>query len=121
MDCSNCGNECSFVKTGFCKTDKECPFYVETWWQLEGEQNPKLIKDCFPKKFALEQNHLLHRFLCMQSVMEDLRHRMAKLEGMLEQLIGQSKDFLNEREEKSLSSADIRKEIPKTESLKQLE
>lgn len=107
MENSNCGCECSFVKSGFCKTDKECPFYVETWWQKEGVPDPKLIKDCFPKKFALEQNHLLHRQLCMQSVMEGVRNRMDRIETMLTMLISQSKEFLNQKNEPALRCSDI--------------
>lgn len=121
MDCSNCGNECSFVKSGFCKTDRECPFYVETWWQLEGNPNPKLIKDCFPKKFALEQNNLLHRFLCMQSVVEDVRNRMAKLESMLEQLMQQSHEFLLEKRLESLNSKEKNISITPINQAQQIE
>ena len=121
MDCTNCGNECSFVKSGFCKTDKECPFYVETWWQLQGEQNPKLIKDCFPKKFALEQNQLLHRFLCMQSVVEEVRNRMAKLESMLEQLMQQSHEFLLEKTLESLHSKENNIAITQAKKSQQIE
>lgn len=97
MENSNCGCECSFVKSGFCKTDRECPFFVETWWTKDNEPNPKLVKDCFPKKFALEQNHLLHRFLCTQSAVEDLRNRMDRIENMLSMLIGQTKEFMREK------------------------
>ena len=104
MDNSNCGCECSFVKSGFCKTDKECPFYVETWWSKTGEPNPKLVKDCFPKKFALEQNGLLHRQLCLQGCIEDVRNRMDRIEVMLAQLISQSKEFILEKNAERLQS-----------------
>ncbi len=104
MENSNCGDECAFVKSGFCKCDRECPFYVETWWQLEGKPDPKLVKDCFPKKFALEQNHLLHRQLCLQSVVEDVRNRMDRIETMLVNLTSQSKEFLIEKSQESLES-----------------
>lgn len=97
MECTNCGDECSFVKSGFCKIDKECPFFVESWWQLDGQPQPKLIKDCFPKKFIAEQNNLLHRFLVTQSVLEELRNRIDILEKLLKQLINQGQDFLTEQ------------------------
>jgi hypothetical protein len=103
MECTNCGDNCSFVKSGFCQTDRECPFYVESWWQLENKPNPKLIKDCFPKKFALEQNGLLHRFLCMQEVLEDVRNRMNRLELLLDQLINESRQMIIEKRIESLS------------------
>ena len=104
MENTNCGENCSFVKSGFCKCDKECPFYVETWWQLEGKTDPKLVKDCFPKKFALEQNHLLHRQLCLQSVVEDVRNRMDRIEAMLINLTSESKEFLIEKRQERLDS-----------------
>lgn len=111
MEHTNCGENCAFVKSGFCKCDKECPFYVETWWKLEGEQDPKIIKDCFPQKFTLEQNHLLHRQMCSQSVVEDVRNRMDKIESMLENLISQSKEFITEKTQKEidLKSEDLEK------------
>lgn len=104
MDNSNCGCECSFVKSGFCKTDRECPFYVETLWQKEGDPVPKIVKDCSPKKMMVEQNALLHRMLCTQSVVEDVRNRMDKLEQMLAQLISQSKEFILEKKFEKIES-----------------
>lgn len=86
MENTNCGCNCAFVKSGFCKTDNECPYFVQTLWQQEGNPNPKLVSDCFPKKFSLEQNQLLHRFLCMQGVLEEQRHRIASLEASIKQL-----------------------------------
>lgn len=94
MQDSNCGSECSFVKSGFCESDKKCPFYVETWWQCADNPQPKLVKDCFPKKFSQEQNHLLHRQLCLQGCIEDVRNRMDRIEAMLLNLTSQTKEFM---------------------------
>lgn len=102
MDCTNCGEECCWVKSGFCKTDKECPFHVATWWQLEGEAHPRMITDCFPKRFALEQNGILHRLICVESVMEEVRNRMDRLETSLNYLITQSHEFLKERKSEQI-------------------
>lgn len=104
MENSNCGCECSFVKSGFCKTDKECPFYVETWWQNKDSPSPKLVKDCFPKKFALEQNHLLHRQLALQGCIEDVRNRLDRVESLLLELFNQTKDFMKEKNAEKLLS-----------------
>ena len=104
MENSNCGCDCAFVKSGFCNTDRECPFYLESWWQKADEPNPKLVKDCFPKKLAVEQNQLLHRMLCAQGVVEDVRNRMDRLEQMLAQLISQSKEFILEKSSEKLES-----------------
>ena len=104
MDNTNCGCECSFVKSGFCKTDKECPFYLESWWHKADQPQPKLVKDCFPKKLAIEQNNVLHRILCTQGVVEDVRNRMDRLELMLGQLIAQSKQFILEKSSERIDS-----------------
>ena len=86
MKDTNCGKECAFVKSGFCSTDRECPHFVQTLWQEEGNPTPKIVSDCYPKKFAIEQNQMLHRFLCMQSVLEELRFNVSKLEISIKQL-----------------------------------
>lgn len=103
MEHTNCGDNCAFVKSGFCKCDKECPFYVETWWQLSGSTQPQLIKDCFPKKLTIEQNNLLHRHICLQGVVEDVRNRMDRLEALLINLTAQSKEFLMEKRQERLN------------------
>jgi hypothetical protein len=102
---TNCGENCAFVKSGFCKCDKECPFYTETWWQCEGIPQPKIVKDCSPKKMIMEQNGLLHRQLCLQGVVEDVRNRMDRIEQMLINLTSQSKEFINEKSQERLESA----------------
>jgi hypothetical protein len=90
MDCTNCGEKCPFVQTGFCKTDRECPNYIESWWTNEKEPQPKLIKDCFPKKFSLEQNQLTHRVYGLQASIVELRNRIYSLEHLIKQLIQQN-------------------------------
>lgn len=102
MENSACGCECSFVKSGFCKTDKECPFYIESWWQKADDPTPRLFKDCFPKKLAVEQNNLLHRMICSQGVVEEVRNRMDRIEQMLDLLIAQSKEFIIEKRTEKL-------------------
>lgn len=94
MENTNCGENCCFVKQGFCKTDKECPFYVQTWWQLNDNPVPKMVEDCFPKKFSQEQNLLLHKFLSLQAIQENTRNRLDKIEKLLTILVSQSRDFL---------------------------
>ncbi len=86
MENTNCGEKCAFVKSGFCKTDHECPHFVQTIWQKHGDPTPKIVSDCSPKKILVEQNQLLHRFLCMQGVVEELRHKVTNLEDAIKQL-----------------------------------
>lgn len=101
MDCTNCGDKCAYVKSGFCKTDSECPYYVETWWTNEKEPHPKLVKDCFPKKFALEQNLVVHRVIVLQSVIEELRNKIHGLEHLIAQLINQNNSLFIQAVEES--------------------
>lgn len=96
MENTNCGENCCFVKQGFCKSDKECPFYVQSWWQIKDNPTPKMVEDCFPKKFSQEQNFLLHRFLELQSLQENTRNRLDKIEKLLTILVSQSREFLLE-------------------------
>lgn len=86
MKNTNCENNCAFVKAGFCETDTQCPNYVQSLWQEQGNPTPVIVSDCFPKKFALEQNLLLHRFLAMQSVLEQNRNELNDLKTLVSQL-----------------------------------
>jgi hypothetical protein len=90
MENTNCGENCAYVKSGFCKSDCECPYYVQTWWTNDVDPQPKLVKDCFPKKFAVEQNQVVHRVIVLQSVIEELRNRVTSLENLIRQLIIQN-------------------------------
>lgn len=103
MNCTNCGDECAYIKAGFIKKDSECPFYLVSFWLKDGDQEPTQIKDCFPKKFGIEQNRLLHRFLAVQSVTEDVRNRMDRIESQLDYLITNSKEFLKEKQPEKIS------------------
>lgn len=105
MENTNCGDSCAFVRSGFCEKDCECPFFSESWWETqEGiEKKQKLVKDCFPKRMMIEQNKIIHRQYCEQSVVEELRNRIASLESLLSQLVSQSKEFIQERNEEILA------------------
>ena len=61
MQNTNCAEDCPFVKTGFCKTDKECPHYMESWWKEGNSETPILIKDCAPKRNILQNQYLQSR------------------------------------------------------------
>jgi hypothetical protein len=52
----------------------------------------------------MEQNNLLHRHICLQGVVEDVRNRMDRIEQMLINLTSQSKEFLIEKSQESLDS-----------------
>jgi len=86
MKNTNCGENCCYVKQGFCKTDSECPFFVQTWWKNDLSPDPIILSDCFPKKFALEQNHLLNKQIVLQSCIEETRNKLDLLEKSVSQL-----------------------------------
>lgn len=109
MKCTNCAENCAYIKAGFIQKDKECPFYLESFWLKDGDEEPTMIKDCFPKKFGLEQNRLLHRFLAVQSISEDLRNRMDRIESQLEFLIQNSQDFIKEKSSNTSLKLEIEK------------
>lgn len=102
MENTNCGENCAFVKSGFCKSDCECPFYVESWWIKSGEQIPVKIKDCHTKRSTIEINNQHQRLVAIQSVQEETRNRLANLENLLSQLIAESKVFLSNKNEEQL-------------------
>lgn len=97
MENTNCGVECCFVKSGFCNSDRECPFFCESIWQTNDGKEIKTVKDCYPKRQTMEQNNLTHRFMILQSLQEDLRNRMDRLELLLNTLIQQSETYLIEK------------------------
>jgi len=97
MENTNCRTDCSFVKSGFCNTDKECPFYCESIWQLQGTTEVKIIKDCSPKRQIMEQNNLHYKFSVLQQLQEDLRNRLDRIELLLNSLIKQSEVYLIEK------------------------
>ena len=86
MKNTNCGEKCCYVKQGFCKADSECPFFVQTWWKSDDLAEPLIISDCFPKKFALEQNYLLTKQIALQSAIEQTRNKIDTLEKSVAQL-----------------------------------
>lgn len=90
MDCTNCGEKCAYVVNGFCKTDADCPHYIESWWTNEKEAQPKLVKDCFPKRASIQQSQTTHRVFVLQEATEQLRNEVNGLKQAICQLINQN-------------------------------
>lgn len=97
MDCTACGKECPFVKTGFCQSDKECPNYIESWWVDGKTQEPKLLKDCAPKRMILQQQYLQIRLEGVQAALEQSRNEYNQLSGYFKSIIEISKNVLLEK------------------------
>jgi hypothetical protein len=100
MENTNCGEDCCFVKSGFCKTDRECPFYCESIWQVRGGTEIKTVKDCHPKRATMENNNLHYKMGCLQEIQVDLRNRLDRIELVLNALTEQSQFLLREKREK---------------------
>lgn len=79
MDDTACGCDCPLVKAGVCKSDRECPNFIESWWK-EGEQGQqKLVKDCAPRRIMLQQADNQHAIFGMQASICQLRDKINSL------------------------------------------
>ena len=74
-----CGENCPFVKQGFCAKDCECPHYVESWWIENQTNEPVLIRDCSPKRMLLQQQVLQARLEIVQASLEEARNQYLEL------------------------------------------
>jgi hypothetical protein len=74
MENTNCGDDCPMVKCGFCKCDKECPNYNESWWLEAKTQEQKLVKDCIPKRLMIQSNLQQQRIDGLQCALEEQRN-----------------------------------------------
>jgi len=79
QDTAQC-EDCAFkVKDG-----KKCPNYIETIWQEEGNPQPRIIKDCAPKRTLLMLQELYNRTFALQK-------QVSQSEGLVHELNGQFK------------------------------
>lgn len=67
MENTHCGDQCPFVKSGFCSEVTKCPNYMESWWTEQGGTVPKLVKDCSPKRLMLQQQYMQLRLEQLQA------------------------------------------------------
>ena len=104
MDDTRCGDDCCFVKSGFCNKDCECPNYTETIWEEASSGKTKIVKDCAPKRTMIEQQRMVNSFNAITASNQVLRDKIDKLEGLLLQIINQSRIFFAEIEEGSIKA-----------------
>lgn len=62
MEDTHCGENCPYKKMGF----EKCPNEMETWWQPSEGGEPKLVKDCAPKRTVLMLQQLTNRVFGLQ-------------------------------------------------------
>jgi hypothetical protein len=67
---------------------------MESWWQEGGTGQPKVISDCAPKRMLIQQQVEVNRMFALQQAVEQMRNRLETLEGLLGQLIQQSKEYV---------------------------
>jgi hypothetical protein len=75
---------------------------MESWWQEGGTGQPKVISDCAPKRMLIQQQMEVNRMFALQQAVEQMRNRLEKLEGLLNQLIDQSKEYILQKPPKQI-------------------
>ena len=118
MECTSCGENCPFVKAKLCSSEKDCPNYLESWWQENGQGQPKVIKDCAPKRLLLQQQTEVNRIFALQQSTEQMRNSLDALTAILAQLMNQSKNYILE----NVKSTDLQipNQTQKTQKQKKL-
>lgn len=91
MENTSCGENCPYVKQGFCSKECECPNYVETWWVEPDGNTPRKLKDCSPKRMLLQQQFLQTRLEFVQQSLEQSRNQYHELCTYLKNVIEISK------------------------------
>lgn len=104
MEDTRCGEDCCFVKSGFCNKDSECPNYTETIWEEASSGKTKIVKDCAPKRTMIEQQNMTNSFNAVTASNQVLRDKIDRLEGLLLQIIQESKIFFAEIEEGNIKA-----------------
>jgi hypothetical protein len=101
MEDTRCGENCCFVKSGFCDSDTGCPNYTETLWEESSSGKLKTVKDCSPKRTMIEQQRMINSFSATQGSVQVLRDKVDNLETLLVNLVNQTKQVFIELQEKS--------------------
>lgn len=82
QDTANCEN-CAFkIKDG-----KKCPNYIETLWNEEGNQQPRIVKDCAPKRTLLMLQELYNRTFSLQKQVNQAENQTHELNGQFKLLM----------------------------------
>lgn len=101
-----CGCDCPLVKSGICKSDRECPNFIESWWK-EGERGEqKLVRDCAPRRILLQQAENQHTLFGVQSSICEMRDKISALIGIFANLAKKNSDESGFDETKMISHVD---------------
>lgn len=110
MEGTSCGEDCCFVKSGFCDSEKGCPNYTESFWEETSTGKMKTVRDCAPKRTMLEQQRLVNSYTMMTGSMNELRDKIDNLEKILLQIINESKIFIAEIEEGNITPIEYKRQ-----------
>jgi hypothetical protein len=111
MQSTSCGKECPFVKSKMCKSCKECPNFIETWWIPEDGAQPVKLEDCAPKRLVLQQQLLQARFDLTTQALVQSRNEYNQLCSYLKTLVEMSKQVVLKQDQI------LEKEEPKYEKI----
>lgn len=89
MENTCCEGKCPFVKTGFCNSVDECPNFVESWWTNAAEPEPKLVRDCAPKRLMKQMAQLQCRLEGVQLANEQARNQSLVIHGHFADLMAE--------------------------------
>ncbi len=109
MQSTSCGDNCPFVKQGFCSSCRECPNYIETWWTAEGAEQPIKLEDCSPKRLVLQQQNMQARFDLTTQALVQSRNESSQLCSYLKGVIEMTKAIILKNDQKT---KEVENEIP---------
>jgi hypothetical protein len=81
---------CPFKEMGF----KTCPNYIETFWQEQGNPQPKIVKDCSPKRTLLMLQELYNRFFGLQQQVSQAEGAIVDFRALLSSFAGELEKVL---------------------------
>lgn len=88
-DCTNCA-----FKT---KKGEKCPNYIETLWDEKDAVQPKIIKDCAPKRTLLMLQELYNRTFALQTQINQAENQIIELKGQFKMLMN-AIHYISEKE-----------------------
>ena len=66
---------------------EECPNYIETLWHEEGCPQPRIVKDCSPKRMLLMLQELYNRTFSLQKQISQQEAEILQSKGSVNNLI----------------------------------
>lgn len=93
MENTSCGDNCPLVKSGAIKSEKDCPNYIENWWQQGEGKKPTLVQDCAPRRTMLQTCDLGNTLFSVQVTLTELRNQVNTLCNIFSDLGRKVQDY----------------------------